>query len=301
MKIVIIGAGALGSLFGGLLARSGHSVSLYNPSNLEHVRTIREHGLIIEMNEDKQRVALSATNQVSELETSDLVAIFVKAHHTAKAIQETRSLLQDAPLVVSLQNGFGVEEEILEIVPSENFLRGTTSQGATLLAPGRVRWAGKGITHLGRWQGQPTPAVQSIVDALNQSGLETHAAGNVKELVWTKLIVNSAINALTALFDVPNGVLLKDPGLREILDSVTRESVAVARACGFALSESEMLARVEQVCQQTAENISSMLQDVRRKKPTEIEFINGAIVREGKRLGVKTPLNQLLLRLVQTM
>jgi len=299
MKIVIIGAGALGSLFGGLLARSGHSVSLYNPSNLEHIRAIREHGLIIETDEGEQRISLSATSQVSALERSDLVAIFVKAHHTAKAIQETRSLLQRAPLVVSLQNGFGVEAEILGIVPSENFLRGTTSQGATLLAPGRVRWAGKGITHLGQWQGQPTPAMQSIVDALNQSGLETHAAGNVKALVWAKLIVNSAINALTALFDVPNGVLLKDPGLRELLRSVTRESVAVARAYGFALSESEMLARVEQVCQQTAENISSMLQDVRRKRPTEIEFINGAIVREGKRLGVETPLNQLLLRLVQ--
>ncbi|MBI3459497.1 2-dehydropantoate 2-reductase [Candidatus Acetothermia bacterium] len=299
MKIVIIGAGALGSLFGGLLARSGHSVSLYNPSNLEHIQTIRKSGLVIETNEGEQRVSLSATSQASELERSDLVAIFVKAHHTAKAIQETHSLLQRAPLVMSLQNGFGVETEILGIVPRENFLRGTTSQGATLLAPGRVRWAGKGVTHLGRWQGQPTPAVQSIVDALNQSSLETHAAGNVIELVWIKLIVNSAINALTALFDVPNGVLLKDPGLREILRAITRESVAVARAYGFAFSESEMIARVEQVCQQTAENISSMLQDVRRKRPTEIEFINGAIALEGKRLGVSTPLNQLLLRLVQ--
>lgn len=299
MKITILGAGALGSLFGGLLARSGHDVTLYNRSHLEHVRMIRERGLTIEAAEGEFSVRVRATSAVSELEPPDLAAIFVKAYATRQVIHETRSLLQSVPWVMSLQNGVGLEELILEQVPLERFLRGTTSHGATLLSPGRVRWAGKGLTYLGRWRDAPTPEVQSIVAAFERAGLVAHLSPNPEEQVWRKLIINSAINPLTALFSVPNGDLLTDPVLHELGEAVTRESVAVARARGFDFSEPEMIARVETVCRQTAGNISSMLQDVRRGKPTEIDFICGAIVREGGRLGLCTPLNLLLAQLIR--
>ncbi len=298
MRIWIVGAGALGSLVGGLLARAGASVCLYNPSNVEHMQTIASAGLCIERDGTSFTVSLETTTTPQALAEADVVGIFVKAHQTAQAMAQIAPHLNQRSWVLSLQNGVGMESEILRFVPKERFLRGVTAQGATLLGPGRVRWAGVGPTRLGRWQGPLTPEIEKILALLRNADIETEYSEEIERLLWEKLIINCAINPLTALFDQPNGAIVADLELRQIAGAVAHEVLGVARAHGVTLSEAEAIERVETVATKTAQNISSMLQDVRRGRPTEIEYINGAVVREGRRLGIATPLNALLTKLV---
>lgn len=298
MRICIVGAGALGSLFGGLLARAGASVCLYNPSNVEHIRAIQSAGLHIERDDSVFQVSVEATTTPEALTEADLVGIFVKAHQTAQAMHQIAPKLNRRSWVLSVQNGVGMEGEILKFVSKERFLRGVTAQGATLLGPGRVRWAGVGPTKLGRWEGPITPEIEDILALFRSAGIETEYSDEIERLLWEKLIINCAINPLTTLFDQPNGVIVHDIDLREIAGAVAQEVLRVARAHRVTLTEAEAVARVETVASQTAQNISSMLQDVRRGRPTEIEYINGAVVREGRRLGMPTPLNLLLTRLI---
>jgi len=304
MKIAIVGAGALGSLFGGLLAKAGHKVWLYNPSNIEHVRAVKAEGLRIETADgQKLHVELPATERMEEVpKPVDLVGIFVKAYRTEEALRQARALIGEATWLLSLQNGVGFEELLLESAPL--VLRGTTAQGATLLAPGRIRWAGRGPTRIGPLippKAEAEKLISEIISALNTSGIEAHYEQDIRKALFEKLLVNAAINPLTALFDVPNGELVEDPKLREVLRDVVREAHPIVADQGVTLSLKEAIERVEGVCRATAQNISSMLQDVRKGRQTEIEFINGAIVREGERLKIPTPLNRLLTELVLRM
>ena len=298
MRICIVGAGALGSLFGGLLARAGASVWLYNPSNVAHVHAIQRDGLRIERDAELITVAVPATTTTEALADADLVGIFVKAHQTAQAMEQIAPKLNRRSWVFSVQNGVGMEAEILKFVPSERFLRGVTAHGATLVGPGRVRWAGVGPTKLGRWSGPPVSEIEELLALLGKAGIEAEYSDEIERLLWEKIIINCAINPLTALFDQPNGVIVHDAELREIAGAIACEALRVARAHGVTLTEEEAVARVETVAQKTAQNISSMLQDVRRGRPTEIHYINGAVVREGRRLRIPTPLNLLLTRLI---
>jgi 2-dehydropantoate 2-reductase len=303
MRIVIVGAGALGSLFGGLLARAGHRVWLYNPSNVEHVHVIKEQGLMIETLEGEAlHIEIPAAERIEEIpKPVDLVGVFVKAYRTEEALKGARPLIGGETWLLSLQNGVGFEELLLSVSPEGLVLRGTTAQGATLIAPGRVRWAGRGPTRLGPLaplDGAAEKHMAEIIQAFSDSGIETHYEPKITRALFEKLLVNAAINPLTALFDVPNGKLIEDPKLRVILRDVVREAHPIVVHQGVALSLEEAASQVEAVCRATAQNISSMLQDVRRGKQTEIEFINGAIVREGERLEIPTPLNRLLTELI---
>ncbi len=302
MRIAIVGAGALGSLFGGLLARSGHEVWLYNCSFIRHIEAIRASGLTLEMDEGEQKISLPAVRDVEEIPGSmELVGIFVKAYDTERALLDARPLMGEQSWVLSLQNGLGLEDIIRKHVPEEQILRGVTACGATLLEPGRVRWAGRGATYLGPL-GEVAAAdkqrIHKIIEAFNEAGIEAHYEANPVQRTWEKLLVNAAINPLTALFDVPNGALVEDPKLRAILHDVIHEALPLVAAQGIDLSLEEAIRRVEGVCRATAKNLSSMLQDVRRGKRTEIDFLNGALVREGKRLSIPTPLNRLLTELI---
>lgn len=299
MRVCIVGAGALGSLFGGLLARAGAQVCLYNPSNVEHIQAIQSSGLRIEREGASFEIAVEATTTPDALADADLVGIFVKAHHTARAMAELAPTLHARSWVLSLQNGIGMESEILQFVPGERFLRGVTSCGATLLGPGRVRWAGIGPTRFGRWHGPLTPEIEELLALFRKAEIDAAYSEEIERLLWEKIIINCAINPLTALFDRPNGALVEDAQLREIAGAIACEALRVAQAHGVALSEAEAVERVKTVARKTAQNISSMLQDVRRGRPTEIDYINGAVVREGQRLGIATPINLLFTKLIK--
>lgn len=299
MKIAIVGAGALGSLFGGLLAKSGEEVCLFDPIAKEHIGRIRGEGLVVEEEGREERIAVRATTSIEEVGKVELVALFVKAPQTEVALKGALPTIGPSTLVLSLQNGLGLEEAMEKYLPREKLLRGVTAQGSTLLGPGRVRHAGRGPTWLGPLGEVNRERLEAIVRAFNRAGIETHLELDVTRLVWKKLLINAGINVLTAIFDVPNGMLVEDPELNAIMRGALAEAVEVAKAHGLSFCLPEVVAEVEEVCRLTAANLSSMLQDFRRGSETEIDYINGAIVRLGEERGVPTPLNRLLVRLVK--
>jgi 2-dehydropantoate 2-reductase len=302
MKIAIIGAGALGSLFGGLLSKQNHEVWLYNPSNRDHIYAIRDEGLKIQSSSDEFIVRPHAVCEIDEIPNPvDLVGIFVKAYDTDAAMQAAKPILKESTWTLSLQNGMGPEEAIGKYVLPQNVLRGTTAQGAALIKPGSILWGGRGPTKLGILE----PSVSDHSDELSKlcqlfgaADWETSVEGHIEPLLWEKLLVNAAINPLTAIFGVRNGMLIKDKGIRGLFHSVIAEALPVVREKNVNVSLGEAIELVEEVCSATAENISSMLQDVRRKKRTEIDYINGVIVRLAEDLGIETPLNSMLTRLL---
>jgi 2-dehydropantoate 2-reductase len=311
MKIGIIGAGAMGSLLGFYLCERAE-VWLLDPWR-EHVAAINAGGLRRELNGAEETRRPRATTDPAAIGACDVVLVLVKAQQTAWATTQARLLLSDQrpmtndqttsslvggrwSVVVTLQNGVGNRELLAEALGADRVGQGVTALGATLLGPGRVRHAGHGPTVFGT--APDRAGMAALADLFGACGLPAELADDLDALVWGKLVVNVGINALTALLRVPNGALADSPSARELLAEAVAEAVAVAAARGTRLPYDDPLAHVLAVAQATGANRSSMLQDVLRGSPTEIATINGAVVREGQRLGVPTPVNRVLAALV---
>jgi len=301
MRIVVIGAGAMGGLIGTRLAVTGHHVTLYDTWD-EHVAAIERSGMLItEYDDSILRFRIPATTTPPALDGVDLVLVFVKSYHTASALRPFAARLAADTFVLSLQNGLGNLDLIRAALPGhERIILGTTAHGAALLGPGRLRHTGKGATMIGdpAQPGNRRFDLTPISRALTRAGFETTVAENIHTAIWDKLIVNVAINALTALTGLRNGELLDDPELQPVIAQLVDESVNVMRAAGVPVGTHDHLAYARKVMRDTALNYSSMLQDVRNCRRTEIDSINGAVTRLGAELGVATPLNRLLTVLV---
>jgi 2-dehydropantoate 2-reductase len=300
LKVGIVGAGAMGSLYGGKLAQAGAEVLLYDISR-DHVAAVNASGLSVEELDGKTSlVRLKATVMPTDLGDADVLLIFVKSSATAAAARQFAGLAKPAAIAVTLQNGLGNEQILREAFGAERTAAGVTSQGATFLGPGRVRHAGTGPTHL-CMSDHANAKLDPLARALNQAGFETHLEKSIDSLVWSKLVINAGINALTALTGVANGRLLDLPQTRALMADLVAEAVRVAQARGIPLSYAEPLAMVYTVAEKTGRNRSSMLQDFDRRRPSEIDFINGAILREAESLGLEVPVNRTITRLIQAL
>jgi 2-dehydropantoate 2-reductase len=301
MKISIIGSGAMGSLFGGMLSRAGHDVLLYDVFR-EHVEAVRRDGLVIEEAGSSEAVVCrpAASSDPADTRGSDVLVVFVKSTATEEVARQFAPLAGPQAIAVTLQNGLGNEELLRRHFGAERTAAGVTSQGATFLGPGRIRHAGKGPTHLGMAAGGHRKLV-ALATALAQAGFETHVEDDVAGLVWSKLVVNVGINALTALVNRQNGRLLDLEETRSLMADLVAEAVAVATARGITLTYADPLQTVYDVAKKTGANRSSMLQDFDRGRETEIDFINGAIVREAGALGIPVPVNAAITRLVKAL
>jgi len=300
MEILIIGAGAMGGLFGALLAP--HAAVCLFTTNAGHARAINQDGLTLTgMEGTARRIKVRAlTNPDRYGGQADLVLICTKARSTGAAAATALRFLAADGLVLTLQNGLGNLEQIAAVVGPARAAAGITAQAATLLAPGQIRHAGCGPTVLGAGPGQGG-TIAAIAALFNQAGIETRVSADVEALLWSKLIVNVGINALTALLRVPNGVLAQVPACDALMAEAVAEAVAVARALRIGLEYEQQLDRVRQVCVLTAANRASMLQDILKGAPTEIDAINGAVVAKGCEAGVPTPVNLLLTRLIKAL
>jgi 2-dehydropantoate 2-reductase len=300
METLIIGAGAMGGLFATLLAPLA-ATSLFT-TNAEHAKTINLAGLSLTGMDGKIRhspvKALTDPQQYGRC--ADLIILCTKARSTGQASSIAKQLLAKDGLMLTLQNGLGNLEQIQAAVGVSRAAAGITAQAATLLGPGQVRHAGSGPTVLAAGPGQEK-RIAAIASLFNQAGIPTSVTADGDALLWSKLIINVGINALTALLRVPNGTLAMVPECESIMAQAVAEAVAVARAMGIKLTDEEPLERVRQVCQVTSSNQSSMLQDILKGRPSEIEVINGAIVRKGAENGVPTPVNHLLTELIKAL
>lgn len=298
MKIAILGAGAMGSLYGGMLAEGGNEVWLVDVWQ-DHVDKINQEGLYIKgISGNRVIKNIKATSNSSDVKKVDLVVIFVKSTITDIAVSTNKILFRHHPMVLTLQNGLGNIEKISTVVGKSNILAGITAHGSTMLAPGKINHAGIGETYLGELDGSISPRIQEIYNVFNESNLKTTLSHNVLGLIWDKLLVNVGINALTAITGLKNGELVKFQEAEELLKLAVKEAMAVANAKGIQLSYNDPINHTKKVCKATATNHSSMLQDILNKRKTEIDMINGAIVKEGNLLGISTPINKTLTNLV---
>jgi 2-dehydropantoate 2-reductase len=297
MKTVILGAGAMGSLFGGPLALSGEEIWLVSPRK-DHVDAILTKGITIEERGESHVIPVKATTDVNTIGKADLVLIFVKTYQTERAISNALGLEKEDTLFLTLQNGLGNEEIICKQVDPEKVMIGVTHHGATLLGPGHVRHAGWGETYIGELKGRETERASRIAEMFQKAGIETYVSSQIYELVWAKLLINVGINGLTALTGLKNGQLLDYPETLRLMDALVSEAADVAKRKGIRIGENP-IQKVVSVAEATRENRSSMGQDFDYKRKTEIDAINGAIVREARRLGIAVPYNQMITDLIK--
>ncbi|MBI9106966.1 MAG: 2-dehydropantoate 2-reductase [Spirochaetales bacterium] len=300
MKISIIGAGAMGSLFGGKLAACGNEVVLYD-INKEHVAAVNTNGLKIETlaTGDVSIVNPAASDKPEAVKGSDIFIVFVKSTATDIVASNFKALAGENTIILTLQNGLGNEEILKNHFGASNTAAGVTSQGATFAGPGHIRHAGNGPTHL-CMSDKNNDKLKPFIEELRKAGFETEAENDIESLVWSKLVINVGINALTALTGLTNGQLLDFSETKEMMKDLVAEAVAVCDKGGIKLTYDDPLSVVYSVAEKTGLNRSSMLQDFDRGSITEIDFINNAIVREADRLGVAVPINKTIAALVKT-
>ncbi|WP_409227593.1 ketopantoate reductase family protein [Gudongella sp. SC589] len=300
MKVVIIGAGAMGSIYGGFLAEAGNEVYFLDVFQ-EHIDNINKDGLWIEgTSGDRYIKNIRATSDPSEVGVVDLAIVFVKSTITDLAIKSNQAVIGENTVVLTLQNGLGNIEKIKTVVKEGQIISGTTSHGANLLGPGRVKHAGHGATVIGELNGETTDRIKKIADVFRDAKLEpVSVSDNVMGLIWDKLLVNVGINPMTAITGLKNGEILDYPELESLAEEAVNEAMLVADASGITLETPDAVTHFKEISRVTGENVSSMLSDVINKRRTEIDNINGAIVREGEKHNIKTPVNALLTRLVK--
>ena len=297
MHFLVVGPGAMGCLFAAGLKKTGYEVTLldYLP---ERAHQIDNQGIVVQGVTGEYTVKVPAVADRISVHP-DFVLICVKSYKTKEAAEKIKPWLSPEAFVVTLQNGLGNLEILEEIFGKKKVFGGITAQGSTLIGPGRIRHAGQGETIIGPEEDPDNP-LERIVSAFNTAGFKTRSTKNVVDLIWGKLIINVGINVLSALTRLKNGRLAELDGTRRVMENAVKEAVAVAHAKNIRIPYPDPFARVMEVCRDTAENIASMLQDVLKERITEVDFINGAIVREGISLGIPTPVNHTLTCLVKT-
>ena len=292
--ILIVGTGALASLFAARLSASGQEVwilgtwqAAIDAFQSEGVRLVGESG-------EEGPYSLRATTDPGEYAGVRNALVLVKSWQTARAAAQLAESLADDGLALSLQNGLGNRELLVEALGESRVALGSTTTGASLIAPAQVRPGGEGTISLGEH-----PRLSTLKEILASAGFNVEIHKDLDALIWSKLVINAAINPLTALLGVPNGELLTRLSARKLSAQLAREVAAVARGQAIELIFEDPVKAAEEVARRTSTNRSSMLQDLARTAPTEIDAICGAIVRAGKKLGIPTPLNDTMRQLIE--
>ena len=299
MRIGVLGgAGAMGSIVGGTLAEAGNDVTLIDVAR-EAVELINRDGLRIEDKTGQARtVQVRATTEPAAAGVVDLLIVFTKNYHTADAVRAAQPAIGAHTAVLSLQNGWGNAPAIASIVGEERVLAGVTYHSATVLGPGHVQHAGQGMTFIGELDGAMSERLDRIAATLGAAGLEVTPTATVLQAIWSKLALNVCTLPTSALLRFYAGQLVEHEAMRELMQALLRETVAVARAQGITLDFDERWAAITGLLGRAARGKSSMLQDVERGRRTEIGVINGAIVAAGRRHQIPTPHNDAMVWLI---
>jgi len=295
-SLLILGTGAMACLFAGRLSAAGLPVSMLGtwPAGLD---ALRQSGVtLVEANGSERTLRVKVFANPTDCKNVQFSLVLVKSWQTERAARQLSECLTPNGVALTLQNGLSNREVLSKVLGTPRVALGATTLGANLLSPGRVQSAGDGIISL-----SPHPRLVPLADILRSAGFVVENASDPDALLWGKLIINAAINPLTALLGVPNGEILSRPSARELLVSLSREAAAVAVALGVRLPYPDPVVAVETIARRTASNRSSMLQDIARCAPTEIDAICGAIVLAGEQVNLPTPVNRTMWQLVKAL
>jgi 2-dehydropantoate 2-reductase len=296
MEILVVGTGALAVLFAARLSSAGHQVTLLGTWRDGLIALARNGARFVDESGNEQRFSVRSTDDPQDCQNAKYAIVLVKSWQTGRAACQLEDCLAEDGLALTLQNGLGNREVLVNKLGENRVVLGTTTTGGTLLGPGLVKPGGEGILSV-----ESHPALSPLEMALRSAGFKLEIIKDVRSLVWGKLIINSAINPLTAILRVSNGELLNRPSARALMHALAEETAAVAAAKKIKLPFGDPVAKVEEVAHKTASNHSSMLQDILRGAPTEIDAICGAVTRVGLQNNIPTPINQVCLQLVQAL
>jgi 2-dehydropantoate 2-reductase len=301
MRVAVLGAGAVGCYYGGMLARAGVPVTLVGRA--AHVEAIRRDGLAIEWDGRRETIRVAASTDVAAARAADVVLVCVKSPDTDAAARSLRPHLAAEAVVVSLQNGVDNAER-LRAVLSQTVFAAVVYVGAYMNGPGIVRHTGRGDLVLGASRADAArPGVAQrlaeVAALFEAAGIACPLSDDIDAALWTKLVINCAFNAVSALGRARYGRMAREPGIRALMEGTVRESIAVARASGVALDERRLIDAVWGVADALARQYSSTAQDILRGKPTEIDALNGFVAARAAALGIDVPLNRTLHALVK--
>lgn len=297
MRIAIVGAGALGSAFGAGFVRAAHDVTFIDVSAVL-VDALNATGITIVDGEEQSTVAVRATTDAGTVKAPDLIMVFVKAYHTAGAASMIAPIMGPDTVLATLQNGLGAGEVLASHCPGARIVYGVTYHAATVLEPGVVRHS-IGPTFVGPHEGADISGAQRLAGACAEAGWPAQAMLDVAPAVWKKLLLNCT-NAVAALTGMNGGAEVADAHVHQLLRDVMAEAIAVAHALGHTGLELEACVRdMDAVLTRAGEGRASMLQDFDARRRTEIDALNGAVVRAAEGLMIGVPINRALLSLVK--
>lgn len=298
MRFVIVGPGALGSVLGASLADAGHDVAFLGRRS-PHLEALRKDGVLLTTRQgERTRVHIEATDDPAAAAGADAIVVLVKSSDTLAAMAAIAPHIQPGQIVLTLQNGLGNAERIRGALgDGPRVLPGTTSQAATRIGPGEVAHTGEGPTLIGYVDPDDAPVAAKLARVLSAAGWSTAATADIEHWLWRKAAINAAINGLTALAGVANGAIAADPDLLDSAELIADEAASVARAQGIELGG--MRRALLETAVATADNRSSMLQDMDARRRTEVEAIHGAILTAGLDAGIDTPAIRVLAALIR--
>ena len=300
--VAVVGAGAMGCLFGGLLAEGGLDVTLIDVWQA-HVDRINGDGLRMLGYGGDRSIPVRATTDPSDLEAVDVLFVQCKAPYTKEAVRRVLHLLREDSVAISFQNGLGNEENIGEVTGMARVMGGVTAQGAAVEGPGAVRNFGDLPTHIGEMSGGVSERSRRIASAFDRAGLQTSAVPDIRQAIWKKLLANIAISPTSAIANMTIKQVFAVPALRETAFEALDEAVEVARAEGVDLNAAETREVIDQIAGPTGtgDNKSSLCVDILNRRPCEIDVINGAVVKLGRKHGISTPVNKTLVAAVKAL
>ena len=291
LQVAVLGAGAVGCFYGGMLARAGHRVTLIGRP--QHVQVFEAQGLRMQTLAFDETVKLHASTEASAVAGADLVLFAVKSPDTETAGEQMREHLKPGALVLCLQNGVDNAERLRAVLTGVQVAAAVVYVATEMAGPGHLRHHGRGELVI-----EPSPASERVAQALAAAGVPTEISDNVRGALWAKLILNCAYNALSAVGRIPYGELVRQPGVQDTMRDVVAECRAVAAADGVTLP-GDVDAAVRRIAETMPSQYSSTAQDLMRGKPSEIDHLNGHVVRRGEALGVPTPANRVLWAVVK--
>lgn len=286
LQVAVMGAGAVGCYYGGMLARAGHRVTLIGRP--AHVQAVQAHGLRLQTLSFDETVPLAASTEAGAVAGADVVLFAVKSTDTEQAGQQMRAHLKPGVLVLSLQNGVDNAERLRAVLPGVAVAAAVVYVATEMAGPGHLRHHGRGELVI-----EPSARSAELAQALVAAGVPTEVSNNVRGALWAKLVLNCAYNALSAVGRIAYGELVQRPGVLAVMRDVVAECTAVAAADGVTLP-GDVDAAVRRIAETMPSQLSSTAQDLMRGKPSEIDHLNGYVVQRGAALGVPTPANRVL-------
>nr|WP_166179044.1 2-dehydropantoate 2-reductase [Altererythrobacter segetis] len=298
MRVAVVGAGAMGCLYAAAFHRAGAAVTLVDV-NPEHIAAINARGLELETRAGIETLPLPALRPEQATEAADLLVLFTKTFHTDVALEGVKAIIGPDTHVLTLQNGLGNDEAVARHVARERVIAGVSTMPSDLVGSGRVRSHGEGGSKIYPAFGGDTGFAQRVADLLAAGGLPTHLEPQIQAAIWSKAIFNAAMNTLCALTRRTPGFLGAHDEAKAMISAVVLEGVAAANASGIAIQAQPILDLTVVSVTDHADHEASMLQDVKAGRPTEVDAINGAIVRAARKAGVAVPVTETLWRLVK--